>query len=64
MYGPHMTILLMGVSRNMRHVDFRGLTGSQRTPRVRGVTVEFFSFACQIMVRSFGEYKRQFGLIT
>ena len=28
MYGSH----------DMRHVDFRGLTGSQRTPRVWGVT--------------------------
>ena len=28
MYGPH----------DMRLVDFRGLTGSQRTPRVWGVT--------------------------
>ena len=28
MYGSH----------DVRHVDFRGLTGSQRTPRVWGVT--------------------------
>ena len=38
MYGPHVAILLMCVSRNTRRVDFRGLTGSQRTPRVWGVT--------------------------
>ena len=38
MYGPHVAILLMGASRNTRRVDFRGLTGSQRTPRVWGVT--------------------------
>ena len=38
MYGPHVAILLMCVSRNTRHVDFHGLTGSQRTPRVWGVT--------------------------
>ena len=38
MYGPHVAILIMCVSRNKRRVDFRGLTGSQRTPRVLGVT--------------------------
>ena len=38
MYGPHVAILLMCVSRNTRRVDFRGLTGSQWTPRVWGVT--------------------------
>ena len=30
--------LLMYVSRDKRRIDFRGLTGSQRTPRVWGVT--------------------------
>ena len=39
MYGPHVAILLMFVSRNTRRVDFRRLTGSQRTPRVWGVTI-------------------------
>ena len=39
MYGPHVAILLMCVCRNTRRVDFRGLTGSQRTPRVWGVTI-------------------------
>ena len=38
MYGPPVAILLMCVSRNTRRVDFRRLTGSQRTPRVWGVT--------------------------
>ena len=28
------------------------------------ITIEFFSFACQIKVWSFGEDKRQFGLTT
>ena len=37
MYGPHVAILLMCVSRKTRRVDFHGLTGSQRTPRVWGV---------------------------
>ena len=38
MYGPYVAILLMCVSRNTRRVDFCRLTGSQRTPRVWGVT--------------------------
>ena len=38
MYGPHVAILLMCVSRNTRRVYFRGLTGSQRDPRFWGVT--------------------------
>ena len=42
MYGPHVAILLIFVSRNTRRVDFRGLTGSQRTPRVWGVTPSIF----------------------
>ena len=40
MYGPYVAILLMCVSRNTRHVYFRGLTGSQRDPRFWGVTKE------------------------
>ena len=36
MYGPHVAILLMFVSRNTRRVDFHGLMGSQRTPQVSG----------------------------
>ena len=36
MYGPHVAILLMCVSRNTRHIDFRRLMGSQRTPRGLG----------------------------
>ena len=39
MYGPHVANLLMYASRNTRLVDFPRLTGSQRTPRVLGVTV-------------------------
>ena len=34
-----MAFLLMYVSRDTRRIDFRGLTGSQRTPRGWGVTV-------------------------
>ena len=41
MYGPYVAILLMCVSRNTRRVDFCGLTGSQWTPRVWGVTSLF-----------------------
>ena len=33
-----MANLLMSVPRNKRHIDFRRLTGSQRTPRDWGVT--------------------------
>ena len=58
MYRPHVAILLMCVSRKTRRVNFRGLTGSQRTPRVRGVTklVEaymsiFFSHALTLKMR-------------
>ena len=32
-----MANLLMSVPRNKRHIDFRRLTGSQRTPRIWGV---------------------------
>ena len=56
MYGPHVAILLMFVSRNTRRVDFRRLTGSQRTPRVWGVTIlplfrnlDFF-IICHVLV--------------
>ena len=38
MYGPHVAMLLMGASRKTRRVDFRELTGSQRTPGIWGVT--------------------------
>ena len=30
-------------SHDVRHVDFRGLTGNQRTPRVWGVTILIYS---------------------
>ena len=43
MYGPHVAILLMCVSRNTRHIDFRRLTGSQRTPGFWGVTAWYQS---------------------
>ena len=36
--GPMWLFLLMYASRNTRRVDFRRLTGSQRTPQVWGVT--------------------------
>ena len=38
MCRPKWPFLLMCVFHDVRHVDFRGLTGSQRTPRVWGVT--------------------------
>ena len=38
MYRPHVAILLMCVSCKTRHVNFRGLMGSQWTPQVWGVT--------------------------
>ena len=38
MCRPKWPYLLMYGSHNMRHVEFRGLTGSQRTPRDWGVT--------------------------
>ena len=38
MCRPKWPFLHMYGSHDMRHVDFRGLTGSQRTPRVWGVT--------------------------
>ena len=43
MYGPHVAILLMCVSRNTRRVYFHGLTGSQRTPRF-GVSHRLIQF--------------------
>ena len=45
MYGPYVAILLRYASHDTRRVDFRGLTSSQRTPRVWGVTeiYRFFS---------------------
>ena len=48
MYRPHVANLLMYVFRNMRHVDFRGLMGSQRDPRVMGRhTYIFLNFSCK-----------------
>ena len=38
MCRPKWPFLYMYGSHDTRHVDFRGLTGSQRTPRVWGVT--------------------------
>ena len=38
-----MAFLLMYVSRDTRRIDFRGLTGSQRTPRDWGVTAWYQS---------------------
>ena len=34
--GPKRPFLLRYASRDTRCIDFRGLTGSQRTPRVLG----------------------------
>ena len=38
MYGPCWAVLHMHVPHDVRHVEFRGVTGSQRTPRFWGVT--------------------------
>ena len=38
MCRPKWPFLLMCVFHDVRHVEFRGLTGSQRTPRFWGVT--------------------------
>ena len=38
MCRPKWPFLHMYRSHDVRHVEFRGLTGSQRTPRVWGVT--------------------------
>ena len=38
MCRPKWLFLHMYGSHDMRHVDFRRLTGSQRTPRVQGIT--------------------------
>ena len=38
MCRPKWPFLHMCVFHDVRHVEFRGLTGSQRTPRVWGVT--------------------------
>ena len=43
MYRPHVAILLICVSHKTRRVDFRRLTGSQRIPRVWGVTITKWS---------------------
>ena len=55
MYGPHMAMLLMGASRNTRRVDFCGLTGSQRTPRVWGVTIVATMIKMKIFIIIFEE---------
>ena len=44
-----MAILLMCVFHDVRHVEFRGLTGSQRTPRVWGVTAWYQSLGIQYL---------------
>ena len=43
MCRPKWPFLHMYGSHDMRHVEFRGLTGSQRTPRFWGVT-DFLGF--------------------
>ena len=37
--GPYWVILLIYGSHEMRHIGFRSLTGCQRDPRDKGVTV-------------------------
>ena len=49
MYGPYVAMLLMGASRNMRRIDFRGLTGSQRTPQVWGVLAWYQSLGLEYL---------------
>ena len=40
MYGSHGAILHVYGSHDVRHIDFRGLTGGQRTPQDWGVTLD------------------------
>ena len=50
-----MANLLMSVPRNKRHIDFRRLTGSQRTPRDWGVTLSihiFFIFKSRSSIKT------------
>ena len=54
MYGPHVAILLICVSRNTRRVDFRGLMGSQRTPRVWGITISISLTLSLIIMHNIG----------
>ena len=49
MCRPKWPFLHMYGSHDMRHVDFRGLTGSQRTPRVWGVIAWYQSVAIQYL---------------
>ena len=64
MYGPHVAILLMCVSRNTRRVDFRGLMGSQRTPRVWGVTVLIVSRVPIAFWKLFQKYAVNLGSLS
>ena len=45
MCRPKWPFLHMYGSHDMRQVDFRGLTGSQRIPRFWGVTFSMFFFS-------------------
>ena len=45
MCRPKWQFLHMYRSHDMRHVDFHGLTGSQRTPRVWGVTAFIYAIS-------------------
>ena len=49
MCRPKWPFLHMYGSHDMRHVDFRGLTGSQRTPRVWDVTPTTFFHHLQLL---------------
>ena len=70
MCRPKWPFLHMYGSHDVRHVEFRGLTGSQRTPRIWGVTLEildspvfiyiFVSLICMLLCFSiFSEAEKQ-----
>ena len=57
MCRPKWPFLRMYVFHDVRHIEFRELTGSQRTPRVWGVTlVIYFSLSYTILVHIFFMY--------
>ena len=58
MCRPKWPFLLMCVSHDVRHVEFRGLTSSQRTPLEWGVTFSpcFFVMVFVMTVTKIGSY--------
>ena len=58
MCRPKWPFLHMYGSHDMRHVDFRGLTGSQQTPGFWGVTESFVDYSITF------EYLKLYLIIT